>query len=67
MKKSLIKLFLIVIFIVVNGVAFAQCPGGPPCGGPNQPPPPGLPVDGGILFLLASGLVYGVVKLRKKE
>ena len=31
------------------------------------PPPPGLPIDGGISFLVISGILYGVFKLRGKE
>lgn len=45
--------------------------GGPgPCTNPpcNPPNPPGLaPIDGGVVFLLVSGLLLGVSKLRKKE
>ena len=45
--------------------------GGPgPCTNPpcNPPNPPGLvPIDGGILLLLTSGLIYGVSKLRKNS
>ncbi|ARV06766.1 hypothetical protein BTO04_08730 [Polaribacter sp. SA4-10] len=29
------------------------------------PPPPGLPIDGGLFFLLVSGLIYGVRKIKK--
>ncbi|MFD2530062.1 PID-CTERM protein-sorting domain-containing protein [Polaribacter marinaquae] len=34
------------------------------CGQMVPPPPPGLSVDGGVIFLLASALIYGVAKLR---
>lgn len=30
------------------------------------PPNPG-PVDGGLGFLIAAGIVYGIIKLRKHE
>ena len=30
-------------------------------------PPPGLPVDGGVLALLVAGLFYGVKKSFKKK
>ncbi|SFV64915.1 hypothetical protein MNB_SUP05-5-1037 [hydrothermal vent metagenome] len=33
---------------------------------PGPPPPVGLPIDGGIAFLLGSGIVYAVSKLRRK-
>ena len=70
---------LIVLALFVNTtVSYSQpCPGGPPCGGGpgpctnppcNPPNPPGLaPIDGGTLFLLGSGLIYGVSILRRKE
>ena len=71
MKKSLKKLFLIVVFSAITFVSYAQGPGGgpgpctnPPC---NPPNPPGLPIDGGAIFLLSSGLIYAINKLRKKE
>lgn len=31
------------------------------------PPPPGLPIDGGLSLLVIAGAVFGVFKLRKKE
>ena len=53
----------------------AQPPGGP--GGPGNPttdppcwPPPCVPIDGGLSFLLAAGLAYGGKKaydISKKE
>ncbi len=58
MKRSLFKLFLIAIAVVIPISVVAQ---GPP------PPPVGLPIDGGIAFLLGSGLVYAVSKLNKKK
>ncbi len=57
MKRSLFKLFLIVIAVVIPISVVAQVP----------PPPVGLPIDGGIAFLLGSGLVYAVSKLNKKK
>jgi len=53
---------------LVSTHSFAQGPGpcmNPPC---NPPNPPGLaPIDGGLVFLIASGLILGVRNLRKKE
>ncbi|MDD3721315.1 MAG: hypothetical protein PHW92_02340 [Lutibacter sp.] len=31
------------------------------------PPPPGLPIDGGLSFLLASGVIYGIYSLKRKR
>ena len=61
-----------VMMFLVSTHSFAQGPGGgpgpctsPPC---NPPNPPGLaPIDGGLVFLIASGLILGVRDLRKKE
>ncbi|MCL7764137.1 hypothetical protein MPF19_11980 [Polaribacter sp. Z014] len=33
-------------------------PAGPP------PPPPGLAIDGGLIFLVVSGIIYGVKKVK---
>jgi len=30
-------------------------------------PPPGLPIDGFLIYLLIAGSVFGISKLRKKE
>jgi len=32
--------------------------------GPPPPTPPGLPIDGGLLFLLIAGVAYGVKKIK---
>ncbi len=76
MKKffSFCRIILFVLVLISNTtVSYAQPGGGggpgpctsPPC---NPPNPPGLaPIDGGTLFLLGSGLLYGVNRLRRKE
>ena len=56
MKKSPEKLFLIVFFMTVTNVVFAV-----------PVPPPGLPIDGGLGYLVISGLIYGALKLRNKK
>tara|TARA_B110000116_G_scaffold137102_1_gene118958 strand:- start:890 stop:1024 length:135 start_codon:yes stop_codon:yes gene_type:complete len=30
----------------------------------GPPPPPGLPLDGGLLFLFIAGVAYGVKKIK---
>lgn len=57
------KIKLIVLFIVFLSVQSVSGQIVPPPAPP--PPPPGLPVDGGIAFLLISGLFYGVKKLKQ--
>ena len=64
MKKYLPSL-LILALILVATITFAQ--GGPPQpGAPGASPPPAIPIDGGILALLAGGIAYGAKKLYNK-
>ncbi len=55
MANKYFKAILFFAFILVTDLALAQ--GGPP------PPPPPLPIDGGILGLLALGVGYAVKKI----
>lgn len=67
MKKvaSYIKKVLLVV-IVLTG--WNVCSEGLGPGSPDTPPPPvGLPIDGGVLWLLISGLVLGVFKNVKRR
>ncbi|MFT7497927.1 MAG: hypothetical protein ACI8QP_000508 [Porticoccaceae bacterium] len=62
MKKIPFSLSVLVftLFLLTSVETFSQ--------GPPIPPPPGLvPIDGGILLLLTSGLIYGISKLRDKS
>lgn len=34
---------------------------------PVDPPDPGVPIDGGVGFLLAAGLIYGVHRYKKSR
>lgn len=47
----------ICFFLFLKTVINAQTP----------PPPVGLPIDGGLFYLLAVGLVYGIFNLKKKN
>ena len=58
MANKYFKAILLFAFILVSEIALAQ---GPP------PGPPGLPIDGGILSLLALGLGYAVKKIYDKS
>jgi hypothetical protein len=57
MKKKTILTALVVAFLSAVHVFGQAVP--PPI------PPAGLPIDGGILFLLISGILFGVKKLKK--
>lgn len=64
--KSLILLFLFIGFSYVLHAA----PPPPPGGSPACWPPPCIPIDGGLSFLVAAGAAYGAKKiydLRKKN
>ena len=51
------------MLFVVDSV-FAKKKGPPPP--QNQPPPVGLPIDGGLSYLLIAGVAYGVYAIRKR-
>lgn len=63
MKKTLASLFILTIIcsLLTIGDSFAGGPPGPPGGGNDPPcwPPPCIPIDGGIGFLIAAGVAYG--------
>jgi len=62
--KLIIRISILLVVIFFASELLAQ-PGGAPPGGPGgggQPPcwpPPCVPVDGGISFLIALGAAYG--------
>ena len=58
-RKHIISLTGLLLLLAITNICFAQ--GAPP------PPPPDVPIDGGILALLAAGLGYGVRKLHNKQ
>jgi hypothetical protein len=55
-KKTSIRLLIIVLLI--SQAAYSQ---------PEPPNPVGLPIDGGIFFLIASAVIYGVNKIRNNK
>jgi len=68
LENSLMKIIKLIVttfilFIVLSGInVFA----GGPSGTPNDPPcwpPPCVPIDGGISYLLAIGALYGGKKI----
>jgi hypothetical protein len=50
-------------FVFVSIAGYSQKAPPPPA----PPPNPGLPINGGIVYLLISGFIYGVYELKKKE
>ncbi|NUM49581.1 MAG: hypothetical protein HUU48_00575 [Flavobacteriales bacterium] len=71
--KSLLKIIISLFFVFLSAKAIALGPPGPPGGGgggggtPPCWPPPCVPIDGGIGFLLAAGAVYGAKKIYQKS
>ena len=64
MKKKIRKLFIILTLVISPfffNEAFSAGPPGPPGGGGGPPcwPPPCIPIDGGIGFLIAAGIAFG--------
>ena len=65
MKKNK-TLIATALFLIISIVGVAQQFVTPPA--PDERvPPPGLPIDGGILVLVVLGLFYGVYKLLSKS
>ena len=64
MRRITLK-FIISFAVIISALCFMEVqaagPPGPPGGGGDPPcwPPPCVPIDGGISFLLAAGLAYG--------
>lgn len=66
MNKKNLKYFLSVCLILAFSVVYANKT--PPLPKPSGPPGPGLvPIDGGIFYLITSGIIFGVYTLKKKK
>ena len=70
MKIVKLVLITIILFLAISGIdVFAAGPPGPPPGGvgggggPSCWPPPCVPIDGGLSFLLVAGALYGGKKI----
>jgi hypothetical protein len=66
MKTILRKTIIVAVFALSFSYVSAQPPGGPGGGGTGNPscfPPPCVPIDGGISWLLLAGAVYGGKKV----
>lgn len=65
--RSLLYLTVVLFFILTSAIFAAGPPPPPPSGGPPcWPPPCAIPIDGGIGFLMAAGIGYGVKKIHEK-
>lgn len=64
MRKP-VSLLFIIAFLALNYYSFAGGAPPPPGGGttPSCWPPPCVPIDGGLTFLLVAGAAYGSKKV----
>lgn len=65
-----LRLILSVLFLLFADQLLFSAPPPPPAGTPACWPPPCIPIDGGVSFLVAAGVAYGAKKLhdsRKKK
>ena len=54
------------IMLFAGVSVFAQKTPSPPEPKPAGPAPPGLPIDGGLSYLILAGAAYGVYAIRKR-
>ncbi|WP_066222705.1 PID-CTERM protein-sorting domain-containing protein [Formosa haliotis] len=67
--RKITKLIVVFILVSSSAVCFAQVgkDNGPPVPSTVEgTPPPGLPIDGGLTFLIAAGAYYGIKKSIRK-
>ena len=65
MNRKKVRIILLSFsFMLICLVAYAEIPPTPP---QSAPPPPGLPIDGGLSLLLISGVAYGIFELKRKK
>lgn len=64
MNRKVSIVILQLCFVLLTAQLYAK---EPPPPSPNMVPQPGLPIDGGLLYLLVSGAMYGVYTLKKKR
>jgi len=68
-NKIILGLLFTAAGLVFTNKIYASGPPPPATGNPCFPPPCGIPLDGGISFLIAAGIAYGSKKVynaRKK-
>lgn len=72
MRKYILQAFVIASLITVTFTAYSQLPGGTgddpglPDDG-TDPDGTDVPLDGGVVFLLAAGAAYGYTRLKDRK
>lgn len=67
MNKRNFKYFISVCLILTFSVMFANKTPPHPKEGGDVSPPIGLPIDGGVIYLVISGLALGFYAIKKKK
>ncbi|PKP24533.1 MAG: hypothetical protein CVU03_12035 [Bacteroidetes bacterium HGW-Bacteroidetes-2] len=63
MRPQIVKIVVLIVSIFVSTISWGkQLP--PP---PQRTPPIGLPIDGGLIYLLLLGILLGVFFLLRKK
>jgi hypothetical protein len=63
MKKKVLKYISPLLFFIFISIDYSDAQPPPPGGsGPPCWPPPCIPIDGGMSFLVAAGIAYGAKK-----
>ena len=63
MRSKILTYLCCVVMMLSSISVFAEKDPPPP---ENQPPPPGLPIDGGISYLIIIGMAYGIYAIKKR-
>ncbi|HSQ46917.1 MAG TPA: hypothetical protein VLM44_08375 [Lutibacter sp.] len=68
MRRKIFTYCFCVLMLLASVSVFAKKkdPPAPPNNKNNDVPPPGLPIDGGLSYLLLIGAAYGVHAIRKR-
>lgn len=61
-KKHLASILFILVSFVCSATQHEAPPQPQPMGGP---PPPGLPIDNGLILLFVAALIYGIYRILK--
>ncbi len=64
MNRKIVRIVLSTLLILSVSFIFAQTPGAP---NRTPPPPPGIPIDGGLIALFSVAIGYAVRKLKLKK
>ena len=66
-RKNIKIMMLCFSFMLISLVTYAEIEPPKPELANSPPPPVGLPIDGGLSLLLASGVAFGIYALKRKK